>query len=231
MHFNRLRLATKLWSALGLMVVLLTVIISITGYQSKKSREAYGVVNATMLAKIKAANEWAALVDVNSTRAYAVVVAADPGVANAFKTAIADSNLKIEALQQSIEAANPSDADKQQLLKITALRKTLQDLTSQTALLKVTQPAQMPTFVETQYRPAVQQLRDAHQTFVTLQDTTNLALRERFEAEGRRMIFASALSLMVVIIGVLIGAALRWWPQKCAAWPDAAQRPPRRSRD
>ena len=98
MHFNRLRLATKLWSALGLMVVLLTVIISITGYQSKKSREAYGVVNATMLAKIKAANEWAALVDVNSTRAYAVVVAADPGVANAFKTAIADSNLKIEAL-------------------------------------------------------------------------------------------------------------------------------------
>ena len=147
MHVNRLRLATKLWSALGLMVVLLTVIISITGYQSKKSREAYGVVNATMLAKIKAANEWAALVDVNSTRAYAVVVAADPGVANAFKTAIADSNVKIEALQQSIEATNPSDADKQQLLKITALRKTLQDLTSQTALLKVTQPAQMPTFV------------------------------------------------------------------------------------
>ncbi len=207
MHVNRLRLATKLWSALGLMVVLLTVIISITGYQSKKSREAYGVVNATMLAKIKAANEWAALVDVNSTRAYAVVVAADPGVANAFKTAIADSNVKIEALQQSIEAANPSDADKQQLLKITALRKTLQDLTSQTALLKVTQPAQMPTFVETQYRPAVQQLRDAHQAFITMQDTTNVALRESFEAEGRRLILISTSSMVLVIIGILVGAA------------------------
>ena len=144
MRFDRLRLATKLWSAMGLMVLVLTVIIGLTGYHSRKSREAYGVINATMLGKIRAANEWAALVDVNSTRAYAVVVAVDPGVANAFKAPIAESNAKIEALQQAIEAANPSDADKRQLEKIAVLRKTLQDLTSQTALLKVTQPRKCP---------------------------------------------------------------------------------------
>ncbi len=207
MRFDRLRLATKLWAAMGLMVLVLTVIIGLTGYHSRKSREAYGVINATMLGKIRAANEWAALVDVNSTRAYAVVVAVDPGVANAFKAPIAESNAKIEALQQAIEAANPSDADKQQLEKIAALRKTLQDLTSQTALLKVTQPAQMPAFVETQYRPAVQQLRDAHQVFTTLQDNTSVALRESFEAEGRRLILISTCSMVLVIIGILVGAA------------------------
>ena len=207
MRFDRLRLATKLWTAMGLMVLVLTIIIGLTGYHSRKSREAYGVINATMLGKIRAANEWAALVDVNSTRAYAVVVAVDPGVANAFKTPIAESNTQIEALQQRIEGANPSEVDKQQLDKIATLRKTLQDLTSQTALLKVTQPAQMPTFVETQYRPAVQQLRDAHQAFITMQDTTNVALRESFEAEGRRLILISTSSMVLVIIGILVGAA------------------------
>jgi methyl-accepting chemotaxis protein len=207
MRFDRLRLATKLWAAMGLMVIVLTIIIGFTAFQSKKSREAYGPANATMLSKIKEANEWAALVDVNSTRAYAVVVAVDPGVANAFKTPIAESNTKIDALQQTIEAANPAESDKQQLGKITALRKKLQDLTSQTALLKVTQPAEMPTFVETQYRPAVQELRMAHQQFVDMQEATNVALRESFELEGRRLILISTSSMVLVIIGILVGAA------------------------
>ena len=84
MRFDRLRLASKLWAAMGLMVALLAIIIAFTALQSRKSREAYGAVNAAMLAQIKTANQWAALVDVNATRAYAVVVAVDPGVAIAF---------------------------------------------------------------------------------------------------------------------------------------------------
>ena len=206
MRLDRLRLATKLWAAMGLMVLLLAIIIAFTALQSRKSREAYGTVNAAMVGQIKMANQWAALVDVNSTRAYAVVVAVDPGVANAFKDEIAQSNAKIEELQKAIEAADPSDAEKAQLAKITALRKTLQDLTSQTALLKVTKPAEMPAFVETQYRPAVLALQKAHQEFVAMQDAANDELRENFEAEGRRLIMTSAGGLVVLIGGILVGA-------------------------
>jgi methyl-accepting chemotaxis protein len=206
-RFDRLRLATKLWSAMGLMVVLLAIIIAFTAVQSRKSREAYGADNAAMLARIKMANEWAALVDVNSTRAYAVVVAADPGVANAFKDLIASSNTKIESLQAAIEAQQPSEADRAQLTKITELRKTLQDLTSQTALLKVLKPGEMPAFVETQYRPAVQALRDAHEHYIDMQDAANQTLRDTFETEGRKLILMSAGGLIVLIAGIVVGAA------------------------
>ena len=206
MRFDRLRLATKLWAAMGLMVVLLAIIIAFTALQSRKSREAYGAVNAAMLAQIKTANQWAALVDVNTTRAYAVVVAVDPGVANAFKDEIAQSNARIEELQKAIEAADPTEADKAQLAKITELRKKLQDLTSQTALLKVTKPGEMPAFVETQYRPAVQALQKAHQEFVAMQDAANEALRDNFEADGRKLILTSAGGLVLLIGGILVGA-------------------------
>jgi methyl-accepting chemotaxis protein len=206
-RFDRLRLATKLWSAMGLMVLLLALIIAFTAVQSRKSREAYGADNAAMLARIKMANEWAALVDVNSTRAYAVVVAADPGVAVAFKDLIASSNTKIESLQAAIEAQQPNEADRAQLTQITELRKKLQDLTSQTALLKVLKPGEMPAFVETQYRPAVQALRDAHEHYIAMQDAANQALRDTFETEGRKLILLSAGGLIVLIAGILVGAA------------------------
>jgi methyl-accepting chemotaxis protein len=206
-RFDRLRLATKLWSAMGLMVVLLAIIIALTALQSRKSREAYGADNAAMLARIKMANEWAALVDVNSTRAYAVVVAADPGVAIAFKDLIASSNAKIETLHEAIEAQHPSDADRAQLVKITELRKKLQDLTSQTALLKVLKPGDMPAFVETQYRPTVEALREAHQQYVVMQDAANETLRNQFETEGRKLILMSAGGLILLITGIVVGAA------------------------
>jgi hypothetical protein len=81
MQFNRMRLATKLWSAMVLMVVSLGIIIALTAWQSRKSREAYGALNTALATQIKQANQWAALEDVNATRAYAVVVSIDPGVA------------------------------------------------------------------------------------------------------------------------------------------------------
>jgi methyl-accepting chemotaxis protein len=206
MQFNRMRLATKLWSAMAVMVVSLALIIAFTALQSRKSREAYGAVNAAMVTQIKHANQLAALEDVNATRAYAVVVSTDPGVAKAFKDEISASNSRIEELQKTIEASDLSEKDRQQLAKIASLRKTLQDLTSQTALLKVTKPAEMPVFVETQYRPAVMALQQGHAEFVAMQDAASEGLRENFESEGRKLIVMSAGGLVVLIAGILLGA-------------------------
>jgi len=206
MRFDQLRLVTKMWSAMGLMVGLLTIIIAFTAYQSRQSREAFDAANTAMQARIKAANQWAALVDVNATRAYAVVVSVDPGVAKAFRDEIAQGNEKIDALQKAIEASNPSERDKAQLAKIVMLGKQLTDLTNQTALLKVTKPAEMGAFLETQYRPAVLALQKAHQDYVSLQDTAFDTLRADFEAEGSKLILRSVVGLTVLIGGLLVGA-------------------------
>jgi methyl-accepting chemotaxis protein len=206
MQFNRMRLATKLWSAMALMVVLLALIIAFTALQSRKSREIYGAANTAMLGHIKHANQLAALEDVNATRAYAVVVSTDPGVAKAFKDEIGATNSRIDELQKIIESSDLGEQDRQQLVKIAGLRKVLNDLTSQTALLKVTKPAEMPAFVDTQYRPAVKALQDAHAVFVAMQDAASERLRENFESEGRKLIAMSAGGLVVLICGILVGA-------------------------
>ncbi|WP_138514974.1 methyl-accepting chemotaxis protein [Rhodoferax bucti] len=207
MHFNRMRLATKLWTAMVVMVLSLGFIIALTALQSRKSREAYGALNAKLVTQIKQSNQWAALEDVNATRAYAVVVSIDPGVAKAFKDEIAASNTQIDEFQKLIESGDPTEQDRQQIAKIAGLRKTLQDLTSQTALLKVTKPGEMPAFVETQYRPAVVALQKAHDEFVVMQDTASEKAREEFEAEGRKLILLSTSALVLVICGILVGAA------------------------
>ena len=206
MQFKRMRLATKLWSAMALMVLLLGLIIAFTALQSRKSREIYGAANTAMLQHIKHANQLAALEDVNATRAYAVVVSTDPGVARAFKDEISATNSRIDELQKIIESSDLGEEDRQQLAKIAGLRKTLNDLTSQTALLKVTKPAEMPAFVDTQYRPAVKALQDAHTGFVAMQDSASERLRDNFESEGRRLILMSAGGLVVLICGILLGA-------------------------
>jgi len=206
MQLSRLRLATKLWSAMGVMVAVLAIIIAFTASQSGKNREAYAQVNASMLEKIRASTQWARLVDVNITRSYAVVVAVDNGVAAAFKDEIAQSNKTTEELQAKIEALELSEADKAKIAEIKVARNKLNELTSQTALLKVTKPGDMPDFIANQYRPAVGALQKAHQDFVELQDQASDAMRLQFERESGKLIFASALSLIVMILGILIGA-------------------------
>ena len=206
MRFDRLRLATKLWSAMGLMVVVLASIMAFATYQSRISRARFDAENAVLLAKIKAANQWAAAVEVNATRAYAVVVSIDPGIAKAFAKEIAQGNAKIEEFQTAIEASNPSDAEKAQLAKIVDLRKKLADLNNQTGLIRVTKPAELGAYVETQYRPAVLALQQAHQEFVALQDQANEALRQAYEVQGRRLILLSVLGLVALMGGMLVGA-------------------------
>ena len=206
MRFDRLRLASKLWLAMGLMVVVLASIMAFATYQSRISRASFDAENAVMLAKIKAANQWAASVEVNATRAYAVVVSIDPGVSKAFGKEIAHGNTKIEAVQRAIEASSPSQAEKAQLAIIVELGKKLADLNNQTGLIRVTKPAELGAYVDTQYRPAVVALQQAHQDFVSLQDQSSEALREAYEVQGRKLILFSGLGLVVLMGGMLVGA-------------------------
>jgi methyl-accepting chemotaxis protein len=207
MNFHKLRLATKLWSAMGAMVLILGVIIAATSHASRSSREDYSTINASLASRIKAANEWANLADVNATRAYAVVVATDDGVATAFKEAISATNTKVEEIQSKIEAMDLSEADKQQIAVIREKRKVIGDMTAQTALLKVTNPTGLVEFVNTKYYPALLELQKAHHDFIEMQDATYNAARQAFEDQGSTLIVKSAGSMVAMIALLVLGAA------------------------
>lgn len=206
-RWNKVRLVTKLWVAMGLMVAMMVLIILATAWQSRQSRAEYGAANEALMVQVKRAHQWANLVDVNATRAHAVVVAVDPGVAKAFKDDIADTNARIDVLQQAAQAAATQADDQAWVERLAALRSAVQDLSSQVALIKVTRPGDMPAFLDTQYRPAVKALQAAHHAYVDHQDGAVAALAERFEAQGRRLMLLSAGSLAALVAGILIGAA------------------------
>jgi methyl-accepting chemotaxis protein len=206
MHLDRLRLATKLWASLALMMVSLALIVTFTAVGSSASRAKFREVNSSMLSRIKLANQWAAMADINGTRAYAVVVSVDAGVANAFKGEIQDANAKIEEFQKLIEAMDLTDQDKAQITKIGDLRKKVMELTGQAALIKVTKPAELPALVETQYRPAVLAVQGAFKEFVDMQDASNANMQAEYEQRGQGMVMKAALGITLVMLGILVGA-------------------------
>jgi methyl-accepting chemotaxis protein len=206
MGLERLRMATKLWSAMGAMILVLLIIVAFTSVASSRSRAQYGEATGAMLARIKVANQWAALAEVNSTRAYAVVVSVDPGVSAAFKDEIAAGNAKIDELQKSIESMGLSAQDVAQITKIDAARKKVLELTGQAALVKVTKPTEMQAFIETQYRPATLAVHAAFQEFVAMQDATNLAMQAEYEKRGQGLVYKAGGAIGLVMAGILVGA-------------------------
>jgi methyl-accepting chemotaxis protein len=207
MRLDKLRLTTKLWTAMGLMVLVLAVIIGLGTYSARESRDRYAAASNAMQERIHAATRWAALADVNATRAYAVVVSVDPGVTAAFKKEIMAANAQLDDLQKSIEALALSDQERAQIARIAELRKTVLEISGQTALIKVTKPADLPALIETHYRPAVLAVQQGFREFVALQDAASAALRQDFEAQGQQLAWLSALSLLLLVGLILLGAA------------------------
>jgi len=206
MRLDQLRLATRLWLAMGAMILFLAIIVGSAATASNKSRVSYATTSAAMLERIKVANQWANLEDVNGVRSHAVVVSNDPAVASTFKAEIASSIGQIDALQQQLEGMGLSDNDRTQIKKIIDLRKKVMEIGGQSALLKVTgQPGELDALVEKQYRPAVQALQQAHQEFVTLQDQAYENDRKDFDARTRVIVLMSALGVAITIVAILIG--------------------------
>ncbi len=206
MRLDQFRLATRLWLAMIAMILFLGTIVGFAATASSRSRTSYADTSAAMLARTKAANQWANLVDVNGVRSQAVVVSNDPAVAASFKTEIANTMVEIDALQQKIQGMGLSDQDRAQIEKITGLRKKVMEIGGQSALLKVTgQPGELDALVEKQYRPAVLTLQQAHQEFVTMQERASEQDRKDFDERARTIVSMSALGVALTLVAILIG--------------------------
>jgi methyl-accepting chemotaxis protein len=206
MRLDRLRLATKLWTSFVAVVLLLAIIMAYTTYSARMARDGFNLANAAMAERAKTASQWAALADLNAVRSLAVVVSTDPGVTATFKDPIIETNSRIDELQKSLESMGLSTSDTAQIAKISALRKSVLDISGQSTLVKVLKPADFPALIETQYRPAVAAVQVGFQEFVALQDANNEELRKHFEASAQQREMAFGLALVILMSGILVGA-------------------------
>jgi len=201
---KQLRMAHKLWLAVVAIVVMLVAVVGFSGYRSAKLQAQADVVIKDATARVEAAIRWTGLTETNAARTQALIVSSDPAVEAAFKDAIAATSAQISEVQKSLEAMALTEADKAQMGKIAAARKTMIDLRGQARKLKDDgQHDQAVALATQQYNPAVEAYLQTLRDFVKLQQ--QFSVERQQELAGERMLTVKLAGTMVLLVLVCIG--------------------------
>lgn len=102
MNFNNMSVATKLWAAVGVIVLSLVLLIGSAGVRTSRLQADTEATLGALSDRVKAANTWAGLAEANALRTRAVITTFDPSIEAAFADAIGPTDKKIEEVQKSI---------------------------------------------------------------------------------------------------------------------------------
>ena len=208
MSLNNLRVATKLWLTVGVIIVSLA---SLTGFAAFRlvSLQAESDARINELnTRIKAVSTWAGLTDANSIRTLAMITAYDSGVEAALTKAIAETSTKISVVQKSTETMSLSKDELAQIQKIADARKLMSEVRGKSLKLKADGNSEEALrTVKEQYMPLVTSYLATLRDLVDMEEKAMISLVK--EASQSRNSIASILALCFVLLfaGILMGAA------------------------
>jgi methyl-accepting chemotaxis protein len=128
MNFNNLRVATKMWIGVGVMVVSLALLLGFAAFRLASLQADSDLRQSQLNMRVKAVTTWAGLTESNSIRTLAAITATfDSGVEPALTTDIAATETRIEEVQKSIEAMSLGQDELAQMKKIGDARKLMSD--------------------------------------------------------------------------------------------------------
>ena len=195
-----LRTSHKLWLSVAAIVVALLGVMGISAYRSAVVQVQSDALTKEMAYRVQTATRWAGLTETNAARTLALVLSQDAAVEQAFKDDIASTSARISELQKGLEGVAQSPADKEQMGRIAAARKTMMDLRNQARQIKENgRYDEAVRLVQQSYVPAVAAYLGALQDFVQLQERT---------AQERQAEMADARALTVKIAGGAVLALL-----------------------
>jgi len=209
MNFNNLRVSTKLWLAVGGIVLTLAVLIGFVTVRLVSLQAQADVKLGALHARVTGASTWAGLTEANAARTVASVATFDPGVEERLKADIAATTARISKVQNEIESMELGAAEKAQMEKIGSSRKGMIDVRNLAQKFKAEGNSEeaMKT-VNEQYVPAAAAYVGTLRELVTLEEK----VKSDYEAEvaqSRGMLAkVSAFILVLVLAGILGGAAL-----------------------
>ncbi len=208
MSFSNLRMSTKLWLAVSLIIAALLLLIGLAGYRfSSIQAEADRVIRESN-EQVETAIRWMGMTQTNSVRTTSVAMSSDPVIEATFKSEIADTTNQINELQKKIEAFTTTEAGKAQLAKIAAARKEMIDLRQQAMLLKKEGQLDEAAAMAKRMREGPLQVYLGHLAdFVKLQEQQAaqvLVQTDALRANTMKMVLGS---ILVLIVLILVGAA------------------------
>ncbi len=204
---NQLRMAHKLWAAVVLIVVMLVAVVGFAAYRSAKVQAHADAVGKEMNARVQAALRWSGLTETNAARTQALIVSNDPAVEAEFKDVIAATSAQISEVQKSLESMALSEADKAQMGKIAAARKTMVDLRGEARKLKGDgQQDQAVTLINQKYNPSVAAYIATLREFVQQQQQNAEDTQKAMAAERMLTVKIAAVAVALLLLAIIVGA-------------------------
>jgi len=136
MNFVHLRVATKLWVGVGVIVGSMAILLGLAGFRMASLQSQSDTRLGEITTRVKLANVWAGLTETNSIRTLAMVVSWDPKMETAMATSIAATATKIVGVQKDIEGMPLADVEVTQMKKIASSRELMSDARVEVLKLK-----------------------------------------------------------------------------------------------
>jgi methyl-accepting chemotaxis protein len=206
MGIDRLKIATKLWLFIVIILTLLTAIAGI-GLLRSGGILAEGRAQQQMAYKmVQTATRWSGLTETNATRNHAIIISSEPVISTAFKDAITATSNEITEMQKQIEALPLTDADKAQLAKIAEFRKNVIALREKARAArtdgKVDEALQI---LNTQYLPAMAAYIAGQKELVKMQEQHVIDVQADTESRRQNNSYGIVAGLLIVVAMISLG--------------------------
>ncbi|WP_034388384.1 methyl-accepting chemotaxis protein, partial [Comamonas composti] len=203
----RIRMVQKLWLAVFAIVAALVAVLGMAGYRSASVQTVSNAKAAEMGVRVDAAVRWMGLTETNAVRTKALVVSSDPVVEDEFKSAIAETTARITEVQKSLEAMALNQADRLQMEKIAAARKTMIDLRGKARELKAQGlHEEAVSLVRQSYDPAVVAYLKTLQEFVQMQQQAAQVSAQEMAVERLLTVKLAAMAVAALLLAIVMGA-------------------------
>ncbi len=203
MGLNRLKIATKLWVFIGIVLGLLVGIAAVGLARSAGILAEGRAQQLVALQMVQVATRWNGLTETNAARNHAIIISTEPTIAEAFKGLVTATSEEISVMQKQLESLPLTDADKAQLQKIADLRKSVIGLREKARVARGEGKAdEAMQILNTQYLPTMSSYIGAQKELVKMQEQRVVDVQATTESrrEANSMGIVAGLVLVVLLI-------------------------------
>ena len=208
MGLNELKIATKLWAFIVLVIAGICA-VAIVGLLRSANILAEGREKQSQMEElVQVSTEWNGLTMTNAARNQAIMLAEGTAVNDSFKEPINATSAQISELQKKIEAMPLTDADKVQMKKIGDLRKSVIELRTKARDAKAAgNPDEALQIMNGQYLPAMAAYIGAQKEMVELQKKQLNEAKEVTERRRGANSVGIMVGLAVIVSAIFAGTA------------------------
>ena len=208
MNLKNLRLASKLWLSIWLIVLGITLVVGYTAWRSVSDRAESAVVLDKLNHRVKLTMQWVGLTQTHAAQSHAVLLSSDPAVELGIKGSMASTLAEIDKIQRAIESADLTAADKTMMTTLGNNRKQAFDALAQAMQHRADgNPEGVATTLNTLYLPAMSAYQKSQRDFAALQEQLYEATHANYAQRAKDLVWLSGSLMAFLLAAILLGAA------------------------